>query len=236
MQTSNLLVRLMIEASDGRPLPVAKQMSFKAGARMPDELLYGENAFIIEKGVAATLLRSPRTGRTSEVSMCGFEGLFPLGLVLDMHPPRGYVVLPQLGDLEANVVDVTAFREWVAGQSKLERMLLDYLYFQLVEKNTTIACMDQQGVEERICRWLLMCHDRTFGDFIRITHEEIAQMISSYRPTVTNTVHQLEETGAIKLYRGQIEMLNRDKLIEICDGTYGPAEQFYRQHLAPFGK
>ncbi len=226
----------MIDASDGRPLPVAKQMSFKAGSGLPEELLYGEHAFIVEKGVAATLLKSPRTGRTSEVSMCGFEGLFPLGKILAVRPPRGYVVLPQLGDLEANVVEVSAFREWVADQPKLERMLKDYLYFQLVEKNTTIACMDQQGVEERICRWLLMCHDRTFGDFIRITHEEIAQMISSYRPTVTNTVHQLEETGAIKLYRGQIEMIDREKLIKICDGTYGAAEEFYREHLAPFGK
>jgi len=236
VETSNLLVRSMIEASDGRPLPVAKQMSFKAGARLPDELLYGQQALIIEKGVAATLIKSPRTGRTSEVSMCGFEGFLPLGFILDVRPPRGYVVVPQLGDLKANVVEVGAVKEWVAGQPKIERMLLDYLYFQLVEKNTTIACMDQQGVVERISRWLLMCHDRTFGDFIRITHEEIAQMISSYRPTVTNTVHELEDLGAIKLYRGQIEMIDRTKLIEICDGTYGQAEEFYRQHLAPFGK
>ena len=226
----------MIDASDGRPLPASKQLSLKAGAPIAKHLLYGQHFFIVERGVAATLLQSPLTGRTSEISMVGFEGMFPLGPLMEVTPPSGYLVVPQLGSLKANVVETDDMKAWVAGQPKLERLLFDYVYYQLVEKNSTIACMDQQGVEARACRWLLMCHDRTFGDSIRITHEEIAQMISSYRPTITNTVQQLEELGAIKRSRGQIEMVNRSKLIEICDGTYGPAEAFYSGHIAKFGK
>ena len=60
-------------------------------------------------------------------------------------------------------------------------------------------------------------------------------MVTAYRPTVTVALHALAEIGAIKLHRGQIEILDRAKLIPNCQGTYGHAEQLYSANISKFG-
>jgi CRP-like cAMP-binding protein len=226
----------ILAATDKNLIPPAKQVALPAGVPINDEFIYGEHIFVIEEGVVGTFVKSRKSGRVSEVGMIGIEGMFPLGSLLRLQLPTDYLVVPQLGILKAHLIERSLFLDWVGDSEQVRRLFDQYLYFQLIEKNSTIACMDQQGVEERISRVLLMCHDRTFGDILTITHEDVAQMISSYRPTVTNCVHNLEDQGAIKLSRGQIEILDRNLLKDICGHTYGYAERFYRENIAPFGK
>ena len=81
-----------------------------------------------------------------------------------------------------------------------------------------------------------MCHDRTDGDDIYLTHEFIGMMIAAQRSGVTLTLHVLEGYGAIKSSRGKVTVMNRSLLAETAGDSYGAPEACYRETIAPFGK
>ena len=111
-----------------------------------------------------------------------------------------------------------------------------YVYAFFTQVASNILSTEQGKVERRIARWLLMCHDRIEGDHIAITHDTLAQMAFAQRPTVTNVLQQMREMEIIDLARGQITIIDRPLLNRLADGAYGLSEQYYREHIGPFGK
>ena len=57
-------------------------------------------------------------------------------------------------------------------------------------------------VQERCCRWLLMTHDRVHQDEFHLSHEFLAMMLGSTRPTVTVVAGTLQKAGLIKYSHG----------------------------------
>src|SRR3712207_8793183 len=51
------------------------------------------------------------------------------------------------------------------------------------------------SVEERMCRWLLMTHDRVGADRFPLTQEFLAQMLGVRRPSVTVVAGVLQKAG-----------------------------------------
>ncbi|MDN8894029.1 helix-turn-helix domain-containing protein, partial [Staphylococcus aureus] len=60
------------------------------------------------------------------------------------------------------------------------------------------------SVDERLARWILMCHDRADGDSLALTHEFLSVMLAVRRPSVTNALHVLEGRGFILSRRGTV--------------------------------
>ncbi len=69
----------------------------------------------------------------------------------------------------------------------------------------TLACNTLHSVEERLCRWLLICRDRTASDIIPLTQEALAEMLGVQRTTVTAAARSLQARGFIRYRRGVIE-------------------------------
>lgn len=84
-------------------------------------------------------------------------------------------------------------------------------------------------VNERLARWLLMCHHRVAGDELLLTHEFISLMLSVRRPSVTTSLHVLEGNGFIRAERGAITIRNRKSLEEFAHDAYGRPEAEYRR-------
>jgi hypothetical protein len=84
-------------------------------------------------------------------------------------------------------------------------------------------------LEERLARWILMCHDRVDGDDIAMTHDFVALMLGVRRPGVTVATHVLEGEHMIRAKRRVITVLDRDKLIKLADRSYGLAEAEYER-------
>ena len=74
------------------------------------------------------------------------------------------------------------------------------------------ACMALHPVQERCCRWLLMTHDRVRSDQFHLSHEFLAMMLGSTRPTVTAVAGTLQRAGLIKYVHGRITILDRQRL------------------------
>jgi hypothetical protein len=74
------------------------------------------------------------------------------------------------------------------------------------------ACMALHSVQERCARWLLMTHDRVRADEFSLSHEFLAMMLGSSRPTVSVVAGTLQGAGLIRYTHGRITIANRDGL------------------------
>ncbi|MDX6710744.1 MAG: hypothetical protein QOH96_1760, partial [Blastocatellia bacterium] len=75
-------------------------------------------------------------------------------------------------------------------------------------------------VEQRLCRWLLLCHDRVGYSEILMTQEYIANMLGGRRESVTVAAGRLQDAGLIHYSRGHIKILDREGLEGIVCECY----------------
>ena len=80
-----------------------------------------------------------------------------------------------------------SFREVVAHHSEA-------LFAQVI---CTVACNVKRAMEARLCRWLLMVHDRVDGDTLNLTHEFLSQMVGTRRASITVAAQTLQMAGLI---------------------------------------
>ncbi|WP_244478162.1 MULTISPECIES: Crp/Fnr family transcriptional regulator [unclassified Methylobacterium] len=183
----------------------------------------------IESGVASVVVGT-REGRRIEVGIIGSEGASGLPLLFDVEstPHETFMQI----DGEALQVDKASFRNLVEERPAFRKLMMRYAHiFQLLTAQTALS-HGSYTLEERLARWLLMCHDRVSGDEFPITHEFLSVMLGVHRPGVTTTIHILEGAGTVRARRSHIEIVNRDKLKLIAGESYGIPEAEYRRLIA----
>ena len=74
------------------------------------------------------------------------------------------------------------------------------------------ACNAVHSVEQRLARWLLMARDRMGSDEFPLTQEFVAMMLGASRPTVTVVAGTLQKAGLITYHRGQVKIVDGEKL------------------------
>ena len=67
-----------------------------------------------------------------------------------------------------------------------------------------------KGLDRRLAEFLLAEAERTGSDTIRMTHEQIAQHISSAREAVARMLKSFSEDGLVELRRGAITLRNAE--------------------------
>jgi Mn-dependent DtxR family transcriptional regulator len=66
-----------------------------------------------------------------------------------------------------------------------------------------------------------MCQDTVDSIRLPLTHEFIAQMLGTGRPTVTIAAGVLERAGLIENTRGAVQIMNRKRLEDAACECYG---------------
>ena len=95
-----------------------------------------------------------------------------------------------------------------------------YTQAMINQISQSIVCNHRHSVEKRMCRWLLMSHNRVGVDEFLLTHEFLAQMLGVRRPTVTAVAGTLHKAGLISYHRGRITVLDRKELEAACCECY----------------
>lgn len=124
------------------------------------------------------------------------------------------------------------FREVFEEGGTLQLIVLRYVHAFLEQIAQSGACINHHPVNQRLARWLLMCHDRTDGDELQITHDFIAQMLGVNRPSVTGAAIELKEEGLIKYSRGIVKITDRQGLEEFSCECYDSIKRVYDQYLS----
>ncbi|MAW80879.1 MAG: cyclic nucleotide-binding protein [Parvularcula sp.] len=183
-----------------------------------------EHLYFIESGWLSILAPGP-AGLESEIGLLGREGMsgFPILMGVDGCPFETFV------QQEGSAYRIAAgdMRDILKKDEDVRTTLLKFAYVMHVQSAFTAMANAHGKLEERLARWLLMCHDRVGGDEMPLVHEFLALMLAVRRPGVTDALHIIEGKGLIKARRGQITVLDREGLIEHAAGFYGQPEKTY---------
>jgi CRP-like cAMP-binding protein len=85
-------------------------------------------------------------------------------------------------------------------------MLSRYAAIQGMQVAQTAACNRLHGIEQRLARWLLMTQDRVDSGSLPITHDFLATMLGTDRPSVSSAAGILQRRKVIEYTRGAVKM------------------------------
>src|SRR3984893_1506760 len=98
---------------------------------------------------------------------------------------------------------------------------LRYTQALITQMAQTAVCNRHHSVDQQLCRWLLLSLDRLSSDKLTMTQELIANMLGVRREGVTEAAGKLQKLSVIKYSRGQITVLDRPRLEQLCCECYG---------------
>ena len=166
-----------------------------------------------------SLLYTMVDGMTAEMGLVGNEGVIGIALFMggDTTPNRAVVQ----GSGNGLKLRARSMQEEFIRGGEFQHLLLRYTQALITQISQTAVCNRLHSVEQRLCRWLLMTHDRTQSDDLQMTQEFISNMLGVRREGVTHAAHGLQQNGLISYVRGHIKILNRAGLeARVCE-CYG---------------
>ena len=115
------------------------------------------------------------------------------------------------------------------GNKMVQSALLRCVQDLLTQISQTVVCNRLHQVEKRLCRWLLLSHDRAQSDQLVMTQEFISHLLGSRRESVTVAAARLQDAGLIHYARGKIAILDRAGLESAACECY----QAVREEMEP---
>jgi CRP-like cAMP-binding protein len=169
-------------------------------------------------------------GDSVETGLMGIEGFVGVQLWLRARttPTRTLVQVPG----EAYHMRAADFIRHVRDtNSPMNELCGKYAHAFLVMTSQTAACNRLHPINERLCRWLKLVHNRVRREEFPIRQEFMAQMLGVHRPTVSTAANMLQQAGLIAYSRGQMRILDAEGL---KNGSCECLEIIERQFAAVF--
>ena len=110
---------------------------------------------------------------------------------------------------------------------------VSYSETQLSQVQQTVACNARHTTEQRMCRWLLMMHDRANGEPLPYTHEFLSHMLGANRKSVTLAARAMQSAGLIEYRRGRIQVVDRPGLEKAACECYAIVKERFDAFLTP---
>ncbi len=154
-----------------------------------------------------SLLYTMENGRSAEMGVVGCDGVVGIAVFMGGETAPNRAVVTSAGD--AWRLDLEHFREEFRRVGELHRRLLLYTQALLTQMSQTAVCNRLHSVEQQLCRWLLLSHDRLDCDDLTMTQELIADMLGVRREGVSTAAHRLSHAGLIRYKRGHITIIDR---------------------------
>lgn len=192
-----------------RLLPNLKPVTFSLG-----EVIYesqGRMEYVYFPTTShVSLLYTMIDGSTAEVGLVGNEGLVGIALFMGGDTTPNRAIVQGAGD--AFRMQAKAMQDEFKRGSAFQLSLLRYTQALIIQISQTAVCNRLHTTEQRLCRWMLMTHDRTHRDELQMTHEFISNMLGIQREAVSIAAHRLQDKGVISYARGRIQILDRKEL------------------------
>jgi CRP-like cAMP-binding protein len=187
-----------------------------------------DSIYFLEAGLGS-VVASNSDDESVEVGHIGYEGMAGYHLVLkvDQTPNRTFMQVAGRG-IKIPTAALLAVLDEVPSARDL---LLRYTHCCELQLAQSALANARYNMSERLARWILMCHDRLREDDLPLTHEFLSLMLGVRRSGVTNEIHILEGAHAIKATRGNIRVMDRQKLEDMAAGSYGISEQEYERYV-----
>lgn len=217
-----LLMNKLLSALPGGDLagllPFLEPVSLKAGCNVYNVGQEVDYVYFPETAIVSHIY-SLADGNTTEAAIVGNEGLVGLGAILNSDAPT-YWTQVLIGGTAVKVSREIVKHEFVRSPA-MQEVLLKYMSVLLSHLSQRAVCNGSHHLDERLSTWLLMIHDRANGDPLALTHEEIADHLGARRAGITSACNSLRGAGAIHYNRGQMKIVDRERLQAFACECYG---------------
>jgi CRP-like cAMP-binding protein len=178
-----------------------------------------------------SLIYTMKDGATAEMGLVGNEGLVGIALFMGGQTTPNQAVAQVAGG--ALRMTAQALLDEFRRGGAFQLVLLRYTQALITQISQTAVCNRLHPVEKRLCRWLLLTHDRVPSDELLMTQEFIAHMLGVRREGVTAAAHHLQKAGLIRYARGHITILDRAQLEAAACECYGVVKTELDRLLRP---
>ena len=204
-----------------RTIPVKVKHTFHPANEPVREIFF-------PNGGVASMTTVMQDGSMVEIATVGDEGFVGISALFGDGIVSGEAMM-QVPDTNAEVMSVEAFRRELERRGPFFECVQRYSQGLLTLMMQSTACMALHPVQERCCRWLLMTHDRVRRDEFQLSHEFLAMMLGSTRPTVTVVAGTLQKAGLIKYIHGRMTIVDRPSLESASCECYGTVKKHFER-------
>ena len=185
-----------------------------------------EFAHFLNRGLIS-LVVVMKDGKTAEAGIVGNEGFIGTSAAVGLRGSPLQAVVQITGD--GFRIAVAALQNILRSAPPLQLILSRYGVVQGLQVAQTAACNRLHDIGQRLSRWLLMTQDRVDSESLPITHDFLATMLGTDRPSVTTAAGVLQKKKIIEYTRGAVQIVSRKKLEDSACECYGIIQQYNGQ-------
>ncbi len=184
-------------------------------------------AYFMTDGIAS-VVANLTDGTTAEVGIIGREGLVGALHLLGGLPIPTQCFMQVAGS--GRRVPFAVLQGLFLHSAPIHARILEFVQLGAANSSQLSACNALHTVEQRLARWLLMVQDRMQSVQYALTHEFLANMLVTHRPTVSVAAASLQKQGLINYRHGQVHILDSEGLRAVACECYGISRTLLR-HL-----
>jgi CRP-like cAMP-binding protein len=182
-----------------------------------------ESLYFLNSGMAS-LVFNTNVGDSVEVGVIGSEGFTPIPAAAGLRRSPHEAIMQVSGDGFRMGFD--ELQSVLKATPQLQRLLALYATVHGLQTAQTAGCNRLHDLEQRLARWLLLIQDRVGSGLLRITHDFLAMMLGTDRPSVSLAAGGLRKKRIIEYSHGSVRVLNRKKLESSACECYGLIQEF----------
>jgi CRP-like cAMP-binding protein len=183
------------------------------------------------QGTVLSLLTVLENGSAIETANIGREGAFGLFAAMYSRVSFNRCLVQFEGGMVRCPIDF--LQSEFEHSEHVRNLFVSYSETLLAQVQQTVACNALHSTEERMCRWLLMMHDRAEGEALPYTHEFLSHMLGANRKSVTLAAQSLQTAGLISYQRGKIRVVDRAGLEQASCECYAIVKERFDAFLTP---
>jgi CRP-like cAMP-binding protein len=214
----------------GRIDPHLEAADFKLGDVVCEAGGTLRHAYFPEGGVLS-LLTVLENGDAIETANIGREGAFGLFAAMYSRVSFNRCIVQLSGPMVRCRIEVLAAE--FGRDERVRNLFVSFSETLLSQVQQTVACNALHTTEEKMCRWLLMMHDRAEGEYLVYTHEFLAHMLGANRKSITLAAQSLQAAGLISYRRGKMQIVDRPGMEKASCECYAIVKARFDAFLAP---
>ncbi len=183
------------------------------------------------EGCVLSLLTVLENGDAIETANIGREGAFGLFAAMYSRVSFNRCILQLAGPMVRCRIEV--LQSEFSHSDHVRDLFVSYSETLLAQVQQTVACNAMHTVEERMCRWLLMMHDRAEGEALTYTHEFLSHILGANRKSVTLAAQSMQSAGLINYRRGAMQVVDRPGLEKASCECYAIVKERFDAFLSP---
>jgi CRP-like cAMP-binding protein len=229
LPSKNRLLAAFESESRARVDPYLESAEYKVGDVVCEAGGFLNHAYFPD-GAVLSLLTVLENGTAIETANIGREGAFGLFAAMSSHTSFNRSLVQLRGSLLR--VPIKILQLEFERSAHIRNLFIGYSETLLAQIQQTVACNSMHTIRNRICRWLLVMHDRADGEILTYTHEFLADVLGTTRTSVTLAARALQSEGLIIYRRGNMQVLDRSGLEKASCECYAIVKQRFDAFLA----